>query len=551
MSNNMKNEEFESVRGVSAVVVSLRAAHLLCDAKRNFVWWLQSLSLKDGGFRRVARELLEMFPDRLGTPAMRKAGVVAEKNYTGELVGSVEVELGDYSRILDDKMQPDEKGSYLIALCRRRALTASKRKNESHSGYQGLSEAKLSIEEFLIELCTNPKIQFALPGVDSLSEEFEAELACDENPDLAPGDFKRAELVYFRDIIGALLEYRARHAKQVRENFHLTAIGNKIWETLGYALASRNMVLLDGLEGRGKTEAVKAWCEIHGGQARFVNLKGITNRTIAFREIAAALGITYAYGRTGPEMQARVEDVLARSKIMLVVDEAHFLFNQTRNMTARPELVDWIDTALCNRGVPVALVTTPQFIACMARAKNQVEWNFNQFRRRVKRWVKLPDKNGEADLAAVARKVFPDVSESALKKILGYALLSRRDLSAVGDVAGEVRAMRGSDDLRNVSAEEVHQAITEFLIPSDLAFKVALDSAELSPRKTSRRKPAPALSILPDESYPVEADSQADSPEFSEPTEQPRPRSGLAVPARGRANPATIRGSVGAVLTAA
>ncbi len=40
-------------------------------------------------------------------------------------------------------------------------------------------------------------------------------------------------------------------------------------------------------------------------------------------------------------MQARIEDVLKRSKLMLVMDEAHFVFNQSRRMYSRPELVDW------------------------------------------------------------------------------------------------------------------------------------------------------------------------------------------------------------------
>ena len=132
--------------------------------------------------------------------------------------------------------------------------------------------------------------------------------------------------------------------------------------------------------------------KFHLGTARFVSLpKGITNKTTAFREIAKALGIASTYARTAQRnMQARIEDVLKRSRLMLVVDEAHFVFNQSRRMYSRPELVDWIDTAICNSGVPIALVTTPQFIVCMTRAADQVEWNYRQFRRRVKRWTKLP-----------------------------------------------------------------------------------------------------------------------------------------------------------------
>jgi len=498
---NMKNAEFASVRGVPAVVVSLRAAGLLSTAKRDFIWYVQGLSLKDGGFRRVARELLEIFPERIGTQRMRDLSIVPGKEYPPEIVAGVMSGFTSDRWFMTENPPLPMKGSELIDLCRRRALT-----NHAKPHYDPCSPwgEDLSIEEFLIELCTNPQIKFLLPGVDSALDELEIKVACEQNPELSEYDFTLGQLGYFRDIIGALCEYRTRQEKKRRADFHLTTIGKKIWETLDYALAGRGMVLLDGLEGRGKTEAVKAWCELHSSRARLVSLKGVTNKTTAFREIAAALGITYAYARTGPEMQARIEDVLNRSKIMLVIDEAHFAFNQTRQMTSRPELIDWIDTAFCNRGVPVALVTTPQFIACMARAKNQVEWNFNQFRRRVKRWVTLPPQNTEADIAAVARKVFRDSGEAAIKKIVGYALLSKRDLSAVGDVASEVRAMLGTEDLAGVSVEHIHRAITEFLIPSDQAFKVALAEAEAKQPKYRRSTP-PLPQEASIEACPVDA----------------------------------------------
>jgi hypothetical protein len=303
-------------------------------------------------------------------------------------------------------------------------------------------------------------------------------------------------LFYFKDIIGALFEYQRRHEAKVREKFQLTAIGKKIWETLDYALASRGMVVLDGLEGRGKTEAAKAWCDLHLGQARFVSLKGITTKTIAFREIAKALGIASSYTRSATQMQERIEDVLKRSKIFLVLDEAHFLFNQSRRMYSRPELVDWIDTAICNQGVPIALVTTPQFIVCMTRAADQVEWNYRPFRRRVKRWVKLPAANTEEDIKAVARSVFKKADARTISKIVGYALLSKRDLSAVGNVADEVRAMLGTDDLSKASLDHVHRAIYDFLLPSDKTFLEGMEAA----RNTGRKSKRAAAPVLPDES---------------------------------------------------
>ena len=236
-------------------------------------------------------------------------------------------------------------------------------------------------------------------------------------------------------------------------------------------------------------------------------MKGISNKTTAFREIAQAIGIASSYARTAPEMQARIEDVLKRSKLMLLLDESHFLFNQSRRMYSRPELVDWIDTAICNQGVPIALITTPQFIVCMTRAADQVEWNYRQFRRRVKRWKTLPASNTEEDIKAVARNVFPNADARMISKIAGYALLSKRDLSAVGDVASEVRAMLGTDDLSGATLDHVHRAIHEYLLPSDETFLEGMEAARQRGRKSFRKPaPVPPLEALqePQESSPEE-----------------------------------------------
>jgi hypothetical protein len=195
-------------------------------------------------------------------------------------------------------------------------------------------------------------------------------------------------------------------------------------------------------------------------------------------------------------MQARIEDVLNRSKLMLVLDEAHFVFNQSRRMYSRPELVDWIDTAICNRGVPIALVTTPQFIVCMTRVADQVDWNYRQFRRRVKRWEKLPAKNTEEDIKAVARSVFKKANAGMISKIVGYALLSKRDLSAVGDIADEVRVMLGTEDLSMATGDQVHRAIYDFLLPSDKTFLEGMAAARQTGRK-SFRSPAAPLAASP------------------------------------------------------
>jgi hypothetical protein len=477
----MSSPEFAELRGISGVAVSARAAVVIHARKKEFLWWLQAQSLPHyaeieilpaGGLRRVARELVEMFPDR-----------IAEGNKEDAL------------RRSDSALRPEHRSFY-----------------NNHTQ---------SVEEFLVDLCINPRIHFPLPGDDVDVSDMEAENAMEENPELSQGDFKTARLNYFNDITGALFEYKARQEANIRGRFQLTAIGRQVWETLDYALASRGMVVLDGLEGRGKSEAAKAWCGAHMGTARFVSLKGIATKTTAFREIAKALGIGNCYTRTATELQARIEDVLKRSKLMLVIDEAHFIFNQSRRMYTRPELVDWIDTAICNCGVPIALVTTPQFIVCMTRAADQVEWNYRQFRRRVKRWVKLPARNTEADIRAVIKSVFKNAHAQMVSLIAGYALLSKRDLSAVGDIAAEVRVMLGDEDLSAATLEQVHSAIHEHQLLSDKTFLEDMAAARASIKKPGRKTSVmPTMPVPASAPEPLHEEQQAD---VAEETVQPAP----------------------------
>ncbi len=61
----MSSPEFAELHGVSGVAVSARAAVLLNGRRKNLIWFIQGLSLAEGGLKRVARELVEMFPKRI------------------------------------------------------------------------------------------------------------------------------------------------------------------------------------------------------------------------------------------------------------------------------------------------------------------------------------------------------------------------------------------------------------------------------------------------------------------------------------------------------
>jgi len=162
------------------------------------------------------------------------------------------------------------------------------------------------------------------------------------------------------------------------------------------------------------------------GVARFISLIGTNTKTSHFTQFAKAFGIGHGSSYKVSEMQRSIQKVLQSSHLMPVIDEAHHFFNQAPRMKTRPEMLDWIDTALCNPPLPVALVTTPQFMVCMERAIDQVGWNYRQFKRRCKRYCRLPAKNTPEDIEAVARHLFPGAGRATIKQVLAYEALSSR-----------------------------------------------------------------------------------------------------------------------------
>lgn len=525
----MSSPEFAEMHGLNAIPVKEKAAITLDARCKRLLWFLQGRSLGPGGIRGVADELLAMFPERLGTPSMHAlsgrhaavAGGAVDKVYSELGMRNPEndpwEDIGEEAAHAPGRSHRSQKPvpySILEELCRRVARGG----NGCSDGYFKVP----ALHEFLVDLCINPKVRITTT-TNEQDEEFEAQLS-EQFPELEAGDVKRANLPYFQDVIGGLLSYMEKCEARVNASFVVTEIGRKIWETLDFGLKTGSMVLVDGLEGRGKTVATQAWCQAHLGEARYVSLKGINSKTAVFREMAKVLGVASSYTRKASEMQARVEDVLECSGLMIVIDEAHWLFNQSARIYTRPELVDWVVTALCNRSVPVALVTTPQFLQCMGQAVHQVHWNHRQFQRRVARRVVLAKKNSFADIERVARSIFPGAATPVIKRILGYVALTKRDLSALGDLVRELNYKlsmgKPGIDGSSIEFEVLEELIDSHLVPGDAAFAEDLERV-INQRNAGRgRRPGAKTQALPEFAGVVEPSTNEQHPGENENAQQ-------------------------------
>jgi hypothetical protein len=327
---------------------------------------------------------------------------------------------------------------------------------------------------FLIELCINPKV------VMNFSREANA----------------ASDLTSRFD---ALREFQHRYEAKLRSDFVLTTIGREIFDTLDHALAIQKMVVIEGESGSGKTTAAEAWCAQHQGEARFVTLSGITHKTGFFRKLGSAIGLATARSKA-IDMQVRVEDFFRKTRLMLVIDEAHYLWPQYQRSYTSPELIDWVNTALVNQNVPVALICTHQFAKLKSRVEKLTGWTSEQLEHRVKRYKKLTAIPTKKDLEAVAAELLgwrwnpreqrwnvsgPPPNPDLVRVVLGYALTCKMRLPAVATTVEEARYQARKANRSHIVAMDIRTALLDYQIPSDEGLQRAF--------QTDRPKPAIAL----------------------------------------------------------
>jgi AAA domain len=298
---------------------------------------------------------------------------------------------------------------------------------------------------------------------------------------------------------------RDAYELRVGEEFVLTTIGKEIFETLDHALGIGKMVVIEGASGSGKTTAIEAWCATHQGEVRFVSLSGITHKTGFFQKLATAIGLA-ASKRKATDMQVKVEDFFRRTRLMLVIDEAHYLFPQHQRNHSSPELVDWVNTALVNQQVPVALICTDQFAKLKARVEKRTGWTSEQLEHRVKRYKKLPSTPTKEDLEAVAAQLLamrwnaseqrwnilgPAPCQSFIRLVVGYALTCKMPLPAVSDTVEEARYQARKNGRTNITAGDLRNALLDFRIPSDAALQRAFEKPDKRRLASHSRVEAP------------------------------------------------------------
>lgn len=521
--------EYDVLRGLNGTAVAFKAA-LQDDPKaRELLYALQAFSLREGGLKRITRELVEMYPERVGTPTMLKIGCKPGKRLTRQQAADIKAELyglkWDSRDLLDyrlpdfdeePKPEPEPSASDAQEFCE-----------------ECQSRCEHHLPQFIEELCCDPKMEVTLErdarpryrgivGIilkDARDNLEDNPRLARERPDLAAAvesknDFRVPEVSYFRDVLGALYDYQRRQIEQARASYAATSIGNIVFEAADYALETGRSALVEGNSGFGKSTALKAWCEMHPGQVRYLQLPGIMDATVFFKRLAKVCGVANGTGLSAGKIQARVEDFLQRSKLLLVIDEGQYLFPGGKRITSHPKFINWLQTSCYNEGVPFLISATKEFTLRRQVVESQTAWSSEQLRRRIRKVFPLPDAPTEADLQIVARKLLPGLGKAAVDYVVSYAQVSRGYFQTITDAIEDAQLIARRAGRAEFTAKDLLTAVKEWRAPSDAALQRVFTA------KAEGRRRVPAT-------VPATAEITPDEPEVNEP---------LIAPSRGSQN---------------
>ena len=493
--------EFE--RGLLANLVAKRVSILDDKADRELIWFLQYLSHQEGGMAAVAAALLSQYPNRIGTRAMVEIGKGASKTYSADEVLRIRKDLpSDLRRRLSPRLRGETNQNYAY-----RALMVAENEPSHDFNRDNLGRLAQLAEEVELDreqAAKRPNSCLAAVFLDLCRRAAERGFDYQTTPDSPTSDSLEKELCrlclnpgwnmigggpwYFACLVPVLRDFHKHWIESKSATVVVTALGKKVCDTLDYTLYSRSLSLIEGTARTGKTFAARTWCFQHPGVARFVEVPPSNDESSFFRALARGLGIGSSLQYKLGELRERVESVLLTGDLLLVLDEAHRLWPQMNLRYCFPKRINWV-MAMANAGVPICMISTPQFIEWQKAAEEKGGWNSAQLTGRIGHYELLPASLDVADLMAVGKAVLPEAGKYIWRVLAGYARSSARYLAAVDSIAKRSKYIAQRAGRTQCNADDVHTAMKESVVPSDARLVRTLENVRKS--KSGRRATLP------------------------------------------------------------
>jgi AAA domain-containing protein len=421
---------------------------------REVLWFIQWRSLRPGGLQQLCDEIISVFPDRIGTPTLRKVFARKQKRPSERELKAIRSEcrsggLADIKELLCD--------SESFRAAEWTEVRPSPEKEVRSCMDEAHEAATSELHQHLKRCCLDPS-----------------------------SDLQRSPW-YFDDLLGALKLLRERFIKSAQSRLADTVVSRRINETLEFWFARRRMVLIEGVAGIGRTATTQAWCDAHAGLARYVEVPSSSDDRSFFASIARELGVARGASFKAQQIKVRVEEMLATSDLMLAFDESQYLWTQLMRPRRTPDRLLWIKSIL-DSGTPVALIAHSDFTKWREHYIEKTLWADEQFERRLNRRVVLPLEHSREDMLKIARAHLPSGEQRSWKLLAGYALGTEKK-QASGIVEALESARYRADQ---AGRSEVIFADIEAALIQDHQFLKAAPAANLQPPRT---RPAKALQL--------------------------------------------------------
>ena len=297
---------------------------------------------------------------------------------------------------------------------------------------------------------------------------------------------------WFIGLFRVLRDFQADWIEQRRRAGVVTEIGQKVFDELDYSLEEHCMVVVLGVPRIGKSHSAKAWAELHPGRARYLEVPSSNDEISFCSAIGKSLGLSIPTNAKAHELRHRIEDTLQRSKLMVIFDEGLHLWPTSIDTRSLPARINWINTALVNRGVPVAILAIPDFIETQKLIETKTRWRAAQFIGRIGHCLPLPNSLEEPDLFAVAKITLPEGDAASIEMLVRYAQGSAQYLAAIESVARRARFLAKRSGRDEATSSDVRHAIKTGVIPSDSFIAAAMsDAAKPAGKRQSRSIAAP------------------------------------------------------------
>jgi len=431
---------------LNAIAVAKRAQLVREPELRALLWFLQWRSLRPNGLKQVAADILTQFPERIGTPAMRRIGCEPGRIYTAAQVREIREESPLW------RLSFRLKGENYWGECLTDLLDESPSRERqqpsidyptSYPAADFLARIPVGgLVEHLQRICLDPEL--SLTGAPASSYCAEQRTAC---------------VWWFDDLVGALLEYRARSIAAAQAALAATEVSARIREHLGFcARGPKRMVLIEGNPGLGKSVTASNFSEASGGMARYFSMPKQNDDRSFYAALAAAIGVTKGLSFNGQQMKLRVEEALRASGLMLCCDEAQYAWPQYMRPRGTPARMLWF-MSMFDEGTSIALIGF-KFAEWRKLYLEKTNWPDEQLERRLNRTIFLPPVHCETDLFEIANAALPNGCRASHLSLVSIARINpKKGASAMVEAVATARDLAEQEGLSEITFAVLERAI--------------------------------------------------------------------------------------------